>query len=497
MKHPEISALVLALALITATLSGCGDTVDPPVDISSGDVQITEQTETTEVSDDLGDIRFDGREFNILTGEFQTYPTSCFSVEEETGDIQNDALYRRNSAIADRFGITFSENVIDLWDVWAEIRKTVSAGDSSYDMAMMIDRQALKAGIEGLLYSYNDLPNIDLSKPYWDQNARKDFTIDGKLFFSYGDDNLVFFGSMTMLAFNKRMISDYNLDNPYSLVYDGKWTYDRYIAMNKVAANDLNGDNKMDINDQWGTVITEDAFYPGFWLQDGLKIVEKDKDDIPYLNVAGNDALVTCMQKLAKDTIESNIWYNVNVMRDYETLLNGTGNCYNDIMLVFRNGKSLFASTSLITIMDTRSMEDDFGLVPFPASEEKEPGYIYGSRALGGFPYVVPVTADSEFSSAVMEALACESRRSVIPVMYDKVLKGKNTRDEDSANMLDMVRKNRLTEQSEIYWWDEIECKYEYMFRDGKDNVISLTEKITPKAQKTMDEAIEFFRSLD
>ena len=36
---------------------------------------------------------------------------------------------------------------------------------------MMIDRYALKAGMDGQLIQYNDLPNIDLTKPYWNQKV--------------------------------------------------------------------------------------------------------------------------------------------------------------------------------------------------------------------------------------------------------------------------------------------------------------------------------------
>ena len=143
-------------------------------------------------------------------------------------------------------------------------------------------------------------------------------------------------------------------------------------------------------------------------------------------------------------------------------------------------------------------MDEDFGILPYPASEEKGAGYIYGSRTFGGFPYVVPLTAtDLDMISTIMEALACESANSVIPVLYDKVLKVKNTRDEDSARMLDMVRKNRITDLAETFWWDKVEYPYEDYLRLGKYDIASRTEKIRSKAEKDIAKETEFFLSLD
>ena len=381
----------------------------------------------------------------------------------------------------------------------AQIRSSVLTGDDVWEMAMMVDRFALNVGMEGLLYSYSNLPYINLDKPYWNQNAKEDFTVDNKLFFTYGDDNLVFFGSTTILAFNKKMIEDYKLDNPYQLVYDGKWTYDRFMEMNKMVTADTNGDGTMTIDDQFGSVFGSNMFYPNFWLQDGLKLVEKDKDDLPYFNVPGNVPLITLLVKLATDAA-SDAFYDVNIRKDYKELFaqGAVGNLYNDVMAIFAADKALFASSSLINIMDARSMETDFGILPFPATEEKEPGYIYGSRTFGGFPYVVPVTVQNvEMVSAVMEASACESSKTVIPVLYDKVLKGKNTRDADSEKMLDMIRKNRITDLAEVYWWDNIEQIYEKALRTGKTDMTSLTASIENIANADLEKAIEFFKALD
>lgn len=497
MKHNKFVIILLLLAML---FSSCGGSdVETETKLDTEPTVSTETESETVLMDAVPELDFGGATFAVLTGIHGTYPVDCYSAEQ-SGDAMDDILYQRNLYLEERFSVVFEETVTAniVSDVPSQVRSAVLAGDDVWKMAMMVDRFALNVGMEGCLYSYSDLPYIDLSNSWWNQNAKEDFTIDGKLFFTYGDDNLIFFLSTTVLAFNKQMVLDYGLDDPYTLVYDGKWTYDRFMEMNHTVTQDVNGDGKMTIADQFGTVFGANMFYANFWLQDGMKLVEKDDEDLPYFNVPGNEQLITLLVKLATDAKDT-AFYDVQKQSDYKAQYDQkTGNNYNDIMAIFADDKALFASSSLINIMDARSMETDFGILPFPASEEKEAGYIYGSRTFGGFPYVVPVTVqDTEMVSAIMEASACESMKSVIPVVYDKVLKGKNTRDTDSEAILDMIRQNRITDLAEVYWWDNIECKYEVAMRDGNINIASFTESIRKMAESDITKGVEFFTALD
>ncbi len=505
-QHTRTLAFLLSVLAIASV--GCGTPKDPAKDPSNDTASTGATTDTTApvteenlLHDNVPELDFKEAEFHILTGIHGTAPVSTYSMKtaEETSEILDDALYKRNMALSERFNITFKETVLDdIYEVNDKLRDAVRAWEDTYQLVMQIDRYALSAGVEGSLYSYRDLPHVDLTQPYWNQNIQKDFSIDDKLFFTYGDDNLVFFGSTTVLAFNKNMMDTYDLGDPYQLVYDGKWTYDTFLEMNRAVTEELNGDDEMNSADQWGTIMTGNAFYANFWLQDGYKIVEKDADDHPYFNVPGNEPMMTKMMELAAD-VKKGYWYNLSNKSDWQNKYSGTGNSYNSVMMMFSEGKSLFASSTLINIMDARGMEMDFGILPYPASEEKEAGYIYGSRTFGGFPYVVPASvANVEMVSAVMEASACTSANVVIPVLYDKVIKVKNTRDEDSGKMLDMIRKNRITDLAETYWWDNVESVYEGLVAGGQvDTIASRTKSITRSVEAILARTTKFFEEME
>ncbi len=465
--------------------------------VTKADVAVHEAETEQEYDDGLGKKDFGGYEIRVLTGIHSNYPVDTYS-REQTGELLDDALYNRNMRLEERFHVVFKEQVEpDIFNVNTLLKNTTLAGEDAYDMAMQIDRYALAAGIDGQLLSYNELPNINLDQPWWNQNAKKDFTINNRLFFTYGDDNLIFFCSTTILAFNKMMAETYNLEDMYQLVFDGKWTYDKFIEMNRAVVADLDGNGSFDINDQWGAIINANQFYPNFWLQDGFKIVEKDGNDLPYFNVPGNEPLISLMIKIAEESAKKELWYDLGNRSDFKKTYPGD-HAYDTAMFIFSDNKSLFVSSSLSNIIDARSMDEDFGLLPYPASDEKGPGYIYGSRTFGGFPYVVPITvSDPEMVSTIMEAAACDSSTSVIPVLYDQVLKVKNTRDVNSEKILDMIRKNRITDLGEVYWWDTIESQYEQYMQNGKTDIASKTDKLATKAQKEIDKGIEFFVNME
>ena len=89
-------SFVLALLMLVSAVS-CGSSAGTEKDDTSGNTEESTTVEETEktVTDDLGDIRFDGEEFNI----YLAYPVKTMFVEEETGDNVDDAIWERNRAV--------------------------------------------------------------------------------------------------------------------------------------------------------------------------------------------------------------------------------------------------------------------------------------------------------------------------------------------------------------------------------------------------------------
>ena len=63
---------------------------------------MSEEESDTGISDGLPEKNYGGRTFTVATDD---YMVGDYMSDGETGDIINDAVYRRNTAIEDRFGI--------------------------------------------------------------------------------------------------------------------------------------------------------------------------------------------------------------------------------------------------------------------------------------------------------------------------------------------------------------------------------------------------------
>lgn len=299
-------SFVFALLMLASAVS-CGSSADTEKDDTSGNTEESTTGEETEktVTDDLGDIRFDGEEFNI----YLAYPIETMDIEEETGDNVDDAIYERNRAVEERLGIKlsftkggFGTDGGSQSSATQQIRSYIMSGDTSNDLFIHVQHGGMPGLIaEGCFVDWNTLPNVDFSKPYWYSNCLRDINYGDKVYAMTGMYNLEILRASHILAFNKRLVGEAGYDYPYQLVLDGKWTYDRFVEMVASATLDLNGDTVIDPNvDQfgyWGWVWES---VPSLYMALGGDVITKDKDNMPVISIETerNIAIVDKMNEL-------------------------------------------------------------------------------------------------------------------------------------------------------------------------------------------------------
>jgi hypothetical protein len=64
---------------------------------------------------------------------------------------------------------------------------------------------------------------------------------------------------------------------------------------------------------------------------------------------------------------------------------------------------------------------------------------------------VLPITADKEFVGIITEALARESYKNITPAFYEFTLEQKYSRDETSADMLNIIRDTTYFDMGYIF----------------------------------------------
>ena len=105
----------------------------------------------------------------------------------------------------------------------------------------------------------------------------------------------------------------------------------------------------------------------------------------------------------------------------------------------FRNGQAMFIDGGLGSASGYRSMDDDFGVLPYPKFDEND-DYHTTFNAVADLG-IIPITvSDAERTGAVTEALCAYGSMYVVPAFYDVNLKTKTARDDESEAMMDIIR---------------------------------------------------------
>ncbi|MCL1795242.1 MAG: extracellular solute-binding protein [Oscillospiraceae bacterium] len=485
-------ALYLIAIMAAPLYASCGDKDKSAVNIAGEEISETAAEETADgfAEDDLGEYDFGGYEFSMWSCMMDVFYGNL-DVEEENGDVLDDSIYRRNRSIEERFNFTFKEIALDIGEIgWSfeTPKKTILAGDNVYDIINIFGPNAYAWAQEGLVHSVKRLPHIDLDKPYWHQDLNKDLTIANKMYFASGAFNLTAYDCTEALLFNKDLVRDLGLDDLYALVHEGKWTFAKFAEYCLTARADLDGDGKTTLDDRHGFISTSRMVMPSFWIAGGVKSIYKDENDIPYLG-AMEPSFVEVYDAIISYVRNNDAWFkapNPNVQND-PVLVN-----------LFKSGRALFFDNNFYTIKDLRDMEINFGILPFPKLNEDQKNYY--TRLYWTELFCLPVSADEAAlarTSVILEALACESAKYVIPAYYDVSLKTKMTRDVESEAMVDLLFHTRVFDFGDTVWNGYIrDGNFTALFEKGSTDLISTMQKIQNTLQKEIDKMVDIFEAL-
>ena len=448
------------------------------------------ETATEKLLPDVPDDKdFDGYEFVIL-GNSTDYNSYWYSkdiyVEEETGDTIQDAVYARNRAIEEKYNISIKG--IFKGNQYNEAKKSISSGDNTYDMfTVPLQGATAQMAQDGLLMDLKKVPYIDLDKPWWDQRANEQFSIGHKLMFTISDLLIIDKDALFIFLFNKDVIQEQSLEDPYKLVREGKWTIDKMWDMAKDMPKDVNGDGKMDDQDAY-RLLTANHTIHGNVVGSGHFVITKDKDDMPELNITDPMILASYEKWININTDSNNTW----VANDPKW-----NSKYADIwmyqleVLSEKRGLWLYAGMDRVTTL--RTFDFNFGILPNPKFDETQKDYYNHVHAWCTTAISIPVTSDPERTGMILEALTAESYYTLRPAYYDVSLKTKFMRDDESGEMLDLIFKTRCYDLGHVYNWGGVFDMFCNLPQQKNHDFVSAYEKILPKIEKDMQKAIDNF----
>lgn len=436
-------AKLLVLAMLLSACVGCGNqTSETTADTTANTTPVETETETLYALDDLpADLNYDGK--TVTTFGWSGPSTPEFYVEEQNGEIVNDAVFQRNLNVEERLGVKLEYRLEpganpDRASWVKTISQSITAGDSAYDIAAGYSMAGASLAVANMLIDLNELNYLNFEKPWWPKSLQSEATCGGKLYFCSGDISTYMIYYMYAMYFNKQLIIDYDLEDPYELVQENKWTLDKLLSMTEGVYRDTNGDGKKDLGDVYG-FGTHSTYVDPFYFSVGLRTTAKDENDIPVLSEAfggekTHELLITLVD-----------WFDTNDAWLEKSDYANTGN-------MFAEGRSLFTNNEFMyTVTYLRSSDVDFGVVPMPKYDETQQEYY----TVMSFPYSlygVPVdAADANMSAAVLEALGSEGYRTVSPALFETAFKAKYAQDDKTAQMFDIIRSSVVFDFGRVF----------------------------------------------
>ena len=453
MKYKRILAMLLCALILT---SACGKKTQEETEKKTVSEEPFAETETVDPAKvlSLTDTDWGGRNYRVLGYRCDEYPQfSTFEVvsEGETGEVVNDAIYRRNTSVEDKYNVHITEYTDYAADFWVsgktEMYNAIMAGEDLYDLAFMVLGQVGDCSRQQLMHDLNTIENIDFSKAWWNQEVNNTMTLMNKLFFTSSDFSLRDKNRIYFICYNKDMVTDLGVTNPTEATKNGIWTLDLMTEEAVAASQDLNGNGEVDLSDSFGLGSgSTESIFP-FVYACNVDSLGKDADGIPMLTL-NTEHTIDVLDKVLK------LYGQKNITLECEDWKGKTGNVDHNAVagMAFYEGRELFY-TSCLHSLERFSEKCDFnyGILPFPKYDEEQENYrSYADKF--GMLFGIPISCnDTAFAGFVLEALSAASTDTSLKAYYEVSSKTKYAYDEDSAAILDLIFANIYYDMSMVY----------------------------------------------
>lgn len=447
--HRALSVILSAL-LVTLPLFSCAKkSADSETgSTSAGETTTAENGDFAEIESyvaELAETKFDGASFNIVGRETSVLPED----ERETGNLENDALYRRSRALEEAFeidmcltkalGIGFDDAESEINEL---VRQDVMSGSASYDL---IEGNIMLCGTvlleENLIQPSENFPQIDPEMDWWCADIRERYTICDSLYYLTGKINLSNYTAPACVLYNKAVAENFGITGLYEAVEDGRWTLD--MMAESASAITAGGEIKRFMIGGAGGGLS--MFFGG-----GFTLSSLDENGDPVLTQSLSSDMVSYIDRLGDIFGDDSITYNQ--VRAY---YNGAQEFVDTD--VFEDGHVLYWTDVLGRAITLREYDTEFGILPIPKRDASQSEYIGFANAWQVTGVFFPKTVkDAAMTGAVTEAMAALSVKYIEPEYLERSLKGRSTYDEESKTVVDLLYTSQTADLADTYQWGDL-----------------------------------------
>jgi ABC-type glycerol-3-phosphate transport system substrate-binding protein len=395
LKKKGVSWFLILIISLSVIASGCSRGNDVPSDATptpeNSPTPIPDETpEPTPEDGGLPEADLGGYVFTVADANINRW-----FPEEGSSDLAN-AIIERIKWVQDKYNCKIehkphSEDAVNA---------AIMAGDKYADFFVTETWELARHIVSKHLVDMNTIPNLDLTADYWaHHNQSGQYTFFDKTFAAaapFADQA----EQIWFMVFNKAIINELGLENPYDLVKNNEWTFEKMYEMQLAAADDLNGDGVMDINDRYGLATGHDwDISVALYVASGNKIYDLKEDGTLEFSLNSPKAIeaINMIKKMVK---KGESFFPKDDAEGMEAYVKA-----------FTEGKVLFLAYSRgYGMLDPiYEMEDDFGIVPMPMGNNTDKYLNWISHNAPAV--AVPVTnKDLDKAGLILQALAWKAQ---------------------------------------------------------------------------------------
>ena len=456
----SLLAVLLLIALLTAAV-GCGKKGDNGSASDNGTTTngnsgaTEEETSKYDVPDAVGNKDYGDAVIRIASTNRSGYDDEVV-VARATGDVVDDAVYRRNKLVEQRLGVKLTntpmgKGAAPQYGVPDQIRNDMKAGSDTVDIAWNPVYSTIMYTDEGLLSNLLEVPNLNLEAAYWSQLFNETASIGNAQYMATGAISLSYYRYVFVTYVNKTLLNTHD-DAPdlMEMVNSGKWTLDEQYKLAKDYYRDADGNSQYNEQDVYGFVSSPYLNVDPYWSSCEISILTKTEDNF-YQYDLSKERLTNAVDKILQ------LYYDEEATYLYKPdFADESGNGeQNRIAEKFGAGTALMATLRLLHVEDecVRSLKDKYMILPIAKLDESQTNYYsyqHDSYTGVAIPSTVP-TSRHEMLGAVLEVLASESYHEVTPAYYETALKTRYMDDRASWQMLDLITNNIKMDAGALY----------------------------------------------
>lgn len=514
-------SLLLVLALLLSSLCACveseGSGTQAATDnASQGETQPTDDTSATTIEggsesdssdpsesgsdqqtetipeSSLPEMDLGGQEFVFLSRYVEGLTSGELTVEGINSNPVNDAVYERNQLVEEQLHVTIRNEELTSNDDYVTVKKIadlVKTNTHEYDVVAAPAYTATEYSLNGNFCDLRQSAYLDFDMPWWSQGVNEALEYKGTQFLVTGSIVLSMYRFAFATVFNKQIFKDNGIPDLYQNVTNNTWTLDYQNSIIEQLYSD-NGNNQKDLTgDIYGLVTNDNISADPYWSSCQMTILARDENGEYTLEDFDMDKVANVVEKVLQ------LYYgHGNAVYDFKYK---TGDSeQNSIRDMFAGGWAAMATLRIMALESSamQEMAQEYGIVPMPKYDEAQTGY--GTLLHDGFTVLaVPTTATRmrlDETSAVLEALCSASYTTVRPAYYEVTLRSKLIKDQESAEMMDMIFQNVYIDAGILYTIPlaKFHNTFRTLIKNNDSSVVSSFTGTVKSAQKALDKKI-------